>query len=394
MKNDSIKISVKTRKFVFFVLLAGILVWLLCVVFHPFWRRLPEPQYEGKRLTEWALEIDQGDFFRMPAYQQHRQQDERAIAAIRHIGTNALPVVLELCRAKDSWFKRRLEEWSYRYNNYIYDNYPSEGRFTFHITWADDKHFAAINIVWALGSMTKPIIPDLIQLLQSRDPEIAENMMYALPGAGTNAIPPLIKLLNSPDKNVRLRAAIVLGDFFNPQMPANESGSALIVAGSEAFRSQARAAVPVLLHCIDSRDRNLTMRIRAIRALGLIREDASTVVPILVHHLQSETNDFLLPSDYISALGNFGTNAKPAVPILVHILESKPDGTHYLPPKAFVLVALWKIDPEADRPFVEKWKASQTNGLPTNALDWFQPPNPPQKRLQSSPNVQTDSASP
>jgi hypothetical protein len=287
------KISATIRKYIFFVLFAAIFVWLICIVFHPFESRYQEPQYQGKKLTDWAKEIDQSDFFRLPAYQLHPKQDEQAIAAIRQIGTNALPVALELCQAKDPWFKIKWEEWTHHYN------FP-----------ALDKRYEGANIIWALGPVTKPIVPDLVRLLQSPDRNIVEDLMLALPGAGTNAIPPLIELLNSADKNVRLRAAIALGDFFRPKIPPNESGGSLIVAGSEDFRSQAGAAVPVLLEYLERRDIDYVTHIRIIRALGLIKEDVAVVVPILIRHIQNDAD--WMRGNYFWALGNFGTNAAQA----------------------------------------------------------------------------------
>jgi hypothetical protein len=76
------KISATTRKYFSFVLLVGIVVWLLGVLLHPFEPRYQEPQYQGKKLTDWAKEIDQGDFFRAPAFQSHQKQNEPAIAAM------------------------------------------------------------------------------------------------------------------------------------------------------------------------------------------------------------------------------------------------------------------------------------------------------------------------
>jgi len=73
------------------LILAGISVWLVCIVFRPSKPLNEEPQYQGKKLTDWAKEIDQADFFRQPAFQLHQEKSEQAIAAIRQIGTNALP---------------------------------------------------------------------------------------------------------------------------------------------------------------------------------------------------------------------------------------------------------------------------------------------------------------
>jgi HEAT repeat protein len=350
------KTSATTRRYVLFVLLAGIFVWLLCIVFNPF--EPPEPQYQGKKLSDWAGAVDQGIFFGHLMFPTNREQSELAITAIRHIGTNALPVALKLCGAKDSWPKRKLEEWIDQHNYDVEndnlglpkDQWRSEIPVNF--TSAGEKHYKGANIIWALGPMAKPIIPDLIRLLENQD-QLYDDTMRALLSAGTNAIPPLVKLLDNANPEVRLRAAFVLADFFRPMIPLTP-GSPLIVVGSEHFRPEARAAVPLLLQCLENQKLDQVTRIRAIYSLGLIHEDASVVVPAMIRHMQTQTNNWILSSDYIRVLGNFGTNAKPAVPMLIQILESEPEGPNkdYSPLKIDAMAALSKIGPEAAKPAV------------------------------------------
>lgn len=355
------KISTNRHKWrvLLFILFAGILTGAFCAVLFWFKSPPPEPQYQGKKLTAWAREIDQMDFFRQPAFQQHREQNERAITVIQQVGTNALPVALSLLRAKDSWLRGRLTEWAERYDA---NHWPKH--FPVQIQSAGEKNFEGINIIWALGAMAEPAIPDLIRLLQNQNRQAAETARLALPGVGTNAIPPLLKLLSAPDANIRLRAAIILGDFFRPKMPPAESGGSLMVAGSEDFRSQASVAVPVLLQSLDNRELNSVTHIRIIQALGWIREDAPVVVPALIRHIQSETNgkpDYWLHRNYFRALGSYETNAEAAVPLLISLLQPMTESSNN---PAFVhfsyapaLDALQKIDPAAAKPFVAEWKA-------------------------------------
>lgn len=339
-----------------FVLFAGVLTGVFCAVF---WALKPgpsEPQYQGKKLTAWMGEIDSGFFAGHSLSVTNRQESELAVAAIRQIGTNALPVALELIRAKDSWFRSHLAEWIEQYDG---DHWPA--RFPIYIKLDWEKNFEGVNIIWALGDEAKPIIPDLIRLLRSQDRETVEEAKLALPGVGTNAIPPLLQLLNDSDKNVRLRAAIVLGDFFSPKMPLTKSDGSLIVAGSEDFRSQASAAVLVLLQSLDDQKLDSVTRSRAIHALGLIREDAPTVVPVLIQHIQSETNGvagYITRGNYFWALGCYGTNAESAVPMLVNLLKPMIESSNENDfPFVSPLVALQKINPEAARPFMAEWKA-------------------------------------
>ncbi|MGH7990075.1 MAG: HEAT repeat domain-containing protein [Limisphaerales bacterium] len=388
------KISAIARKGVLVVLLiflAEIFAWLLCIIFQPLEPHYQEPQYEGKKLTDWAKEIDQGAFFGHPLFPKNqREQNELAIAAIRHIGTNALPVAVKLCGAKDSRLKTKLEEWIDQYN---YDavnhnlGIPKDQRrsqFPIRVTPAWDQHYYGANIICALGPAAKPIIPDLIRLLENQD-QLDDETVTALLGAGTNAIPPLIELLDSTNQDVRLRAAVTLGDFFRPKISPAESNGSLIVTGSKDFRSQARAAVPVLLQYLDSGDINSLWRIRVLRALGLIGEDASVVVPILIRHIQSETNEFIR-GNYFEALGSFGTNAKPVVPFLINILKSNPSQSNSWD-KAQALGNLMRIDPEIAKPFLERWKASLTNASAEGR-------NPSVKHLERPTASQTNSASP
>jgi HEAT repeats len=329
------------------VLLAGSVIWLLCVIFQPFGPK--EPQYQGKKLTDWAGEItwvNQGIFFDH-LISTNQEQGVRAISAIRHIGTNALPVALELCGAKDSWPRKQLVEWVEQYDG---SHWPKS--FPIHPKPDWEKNSEGVSIIWALGPMAEPAIPVLIQLLQSRDWDTAETAMMALPGIGTNAIPSLVQLLASSNQGTRVRAATIL---------------------AQSFTSQAHEAVPVLLDCLNVKKYpklDSVTRLRAIYSLSFIKQDAPVIVGAMIHHIQSDTNnltfknpDFIVLRDCFGALGNFSTNAEPAVQLLVNIIESDPQFPNPKWPgfSGMALGTLKRIDPEAAHPFLERWNAVLTN---------------------------------
>lgn len=322
------KISAAVRRSFLFVLLAvaGIFVWSLCAFFGLFEPRLPEPQFQGKKLTDWAQDVFPSDYLPYVSNPALRAKNDRAIAAIRQMGTNTLPTALQLCGARDSWFKLKLEELT---------SYNSDGVLKYRITPEWERHEKGNNIILALGPAAAPAIPILIQLLQSSDAGIADSVMVSLPAIGTNVVPPLTGLLDSPNELVRIRAAIILG---------------------RNFGAQARTAIPVLIQGAENRQVNLITRLKAIHCMGLMREDAADVLPTLIRQVQSETNTIILRSHF-NALGNLGTNAGPAVPLLVHILESNPAEFHSST-KEQALGNLMKIDPDTAKPFVQKWKAS------------------------------------
>ncbi len=363
-----------TQKCFFIALLVGVFVWLLFATFHPF-----EPRYQGKRLTQWAKEVCPLEPFlpndwRSP---ELRAQNDRAVAAIQHIGAKAaLPWALKLCRARDSWLKRKLEDgiqdWVNGHNdqvaeyNEMHSGNEQRSEIQVHLTMAADKQEEGGNIIWALGPKAVPAIPALIQLLQSQDETFVSIASYALRGIGTNAVPPLAVLVADTNSLVRCRTIRALG----------------------LFGSQARTAVPALVQYLESPDP--TTRYCAADSLGTIKADAPLVVPALVQCLKSGTNDVNQVS-YILALGRFGTNAKPAVPLLVNILKSDPRFPGPEPPvvayrQAVVLGTLRKIDPEIAEPFFEKWKASLTNEVPPKTHGAVHATNPP--------SAQTNSASP
>jgi HEAT repeats len=261
------EISPTIRRWFFFALLAGIIAWLVCVIFHPF-----EPRYQGKRLTDWAEEVYPTDVYSSQSLPTGlRAQSARAVAVIQQIGTNALPLALSLCRTKDSWLKRKLEECT---------KYNSGGVVRYIITTEWQKHEEGANIIWALGSAAKPAIPALIQLLQSQDRDIAMRAVDALPGAGTNAIPPLIELLDSANQDVRQRAMTALG-----------------LLGRQAHAAAiAPIVVPAIVHFIQTETNDIYFW-----TLGNFGTNAESAVPVLTNILGSFQPPFNPPKP--AALG-------------------------------------------------------------------------------------------
>lgn len=78
------------------VIVIGVLVWLA----------MPpkEPAYKGKTLTYWLTHYTEGS----PDGQEPTNQMNECKEAVRHIGTNAIPVLLRMLKAKDSFLKLKL----------------------------------------------------------------------------------------------------------------------------------------------------------------------------------------------------------------------------------------------------------------------------------------------
>ena len=199
------------------------------VATYALWPR--EPVYQGKKLSEWLEEADIGVWPRptvVPA-------DE----AIRQIGTNALPMIAQLLRARDSALKRKLLRVSYKVS-FI----------GFHITAQNERHSRAITGCWALGPAAKPLVPELATALSYMDPYFrpaAEQWLGTLGADADAAVPALIAILR--DRTNPTREIV-------PQ-----------TLGKISWRRR-EEVIPVLKECL--KDTNQMVRFWAENALNML----------------------------------------------------------------------------------------------------------------------------
>ena len=129
------------------------------------------PVYGGKSLGEWLKMHDRDGFF-----------SEEATNAIRHIGTNAIPALLQ-----------RL----------------TYGQPPFGLPTSDNGviHMDGVRGFIALGDETIPAFPKLETLMDGTNQNVILYAMLCSLGAGTNAIPVLTKGLTNQFSDVRSEAA-------------------------------------------------------------------------------------------------------------------------------------------------------------------------------------------
>src|SRR5277367_5744178 len=109
--------------------------------------RAQEPAYQGRRLNAWLYEV----------WYLDGGVDPEAEKAVRQIGTNAIPYLLELATTRDSALKTKVtailpEKW-----------------FVSYVTKSAHSHFSAAFGFKALGPGAKTAVPALIKLLDDRD---------------------------------------------------------------------------------------------------------------------------------------------------------------------------------------------------------------------------------
>jgi HEAT repeat protein len=209
--------------------------------------------YKGKSLSEWLVDLDD---------QHPGSAFDQAAVAIRHIGTNGLPIIISKLKTNGS----------------VYHN--------------------AIVACYELGPVARPAIPDLIELLNSG--YTRGYVGAALGQIGPEAIGPLIETLTNENAEVRTEVVSSLGNF----------------SGKDSI--QMSNAIPVLIKCLE--DESPSVRSLAANSLGIIKGEESIVVPALIKSL--DDNYIWTRWNACLALGRFGAQAKSAIPALLTALNS------------------------------------------------------------------------
>lgn len=152
----------------------GALLWILA---SPGER---EPVYQGKTLTWWL-----SDFW--PGRKPTPEKLEQARLAVRQIGTNAIPMLLQWISAKDGPLKQKLITWIYEHP-----------RVPFRLESSVDKNMLAVSGFHILGkSQAGPAVPALVEIVRTgggQRTSAYNNVTFAMwaladldPAAATNA---------------------------------------------------------------------------------------------------------------------------------------------------------------------------------------------------------------
>ena len=229
------------------IVAVGALVWLILPAGES------EPVYQGKPLREWLALYR----FHIDGLFGNDQADE----AIRQIGTNAIPTLLEMLQEHDSDLKLK---WValLRKQNFIQPPqtaslHNSQAAMAFHV----------------LGSSDSNAVPALVQIY-SRKTSIAsqEATVEALgdigPSASPAATPVLLDALTNSDNSLYWYAVLAI----------------------DQIHGQPEVFVPVLINELKDSDGNV--RLNAARALAAYGPAAKSAVPALVA-LLNDSNQYV-----------------------------------------------------------------------------------------------------
>lgn len=236
-----------------------------------------EPRYEGKTLSQW-----------LALYVAHANdsQGEHAELAVRAIGTNALPFLLEWVRDEQpSKWKELLVVTLERLPRFIQ---PQAFRdWQIRQTSASARADRSIVGFELLGPNADAAIPELARVANAANGANAPRVAVdALVGIGPAALPAVMSVVTNTNSMARFYA----------------------ITSLRAFGSNATPAIPIL---IDSLREDDLIATAAAQTLGALQLEQEITVPALMKMVESPRP--LLRLFAIDAIVAFGEQARPAL---------------------------------------------------------------------------------
>ncbi len=299
--------TVDLRKSKWIVLLLALSVGMAIFLL----RSDPEPVYKGKRLSQWmnAFYTALGGDPETPEYLE-------AAAAVRHMGTNALPHLLKWISGKSSRSKARetLSAWMHELPERVVPKIAHEWICGDVRKVRVGQSMVGIQI---LGTNAAPALPQLLRLANDpTDEERAIQATRAMYEIGPQIIPALLQIIQNTNAPGRYAAMLPLASFGTNSLPA----------------------IPILLRCLD--DPADDVRYGAADMLGRIGLASDQSVPGLMKCLENNPNP-MAKAAAARSLALFGTSALPAIPPLHAALNDENEFVRRLAKEA-----LSKIAPE------------------------------------------------
>jgi hypothetical protein len=206
------------------------------------------PVYHGKPLTLW-LQTYTSSARGSPEW---KEADE----AVRHIGTNALPVLLHLIHAKDSALKLRLVALARK-----------QQLIKIHFVPAAQRNIQASMAFIVLGDTAKGAVPALVKMfdesLSADSLSATEDALTWIGPAAKPAIPVLLRTATNANSRVRANALWALG----------------------AIHAEPQLCVPALIPGLNDSDN--WARVSAAHALGMFGSNAQPAIPALTELAKS-----------------------------------------------------------------------------------------------------------
>ena len=250
----------------------------------------PEPMYGERPLSDWLVQLTDSD---------SKAERDQAALAVRCIGTNAIPALLQMLGSQESPFRSKFLAWRHGWYN----------PFAFFHFWQPPNNLARAQAGFnQLGPSAAQAVPDLIKILdENRSRECVNRTVAILGNIGPDAkasVPSLLRHAVSTNRAEHYQDFEALGQ----------------------IHAESNLAVPVLIQVVSNSPGD---RYYAVAALGHFGSDAKAAVPILAALL----NDPSIPS-------------------------TSPLGTGFVSDRENIERALLSIDPNTYAQLVSQGKAA------------------------------------
>jgi HEAT repeat protein len=149
-----------------------------------------EPVYQGKPLSCWLTDFDSASV----------QSSQKAVVAVRAIGTNSFPVLKKMLRTTDPSWKKSLLAFNAR-----------QSLIQIRITAASVTRYRAVEGYSALGAAAKQEVAVLMDIMElEANAEVRSDVAAALGGIGPEAKPAIPLLMKAAqDQNQGLRHSAI-----------------------------------------------------------------------------------------------------------------------------------------------------------------------------------------
>jgi HEAT repeat protein len=252
--------------------------------------RSREPVYQGKPLGGWLQQLEEN---RWPPLADN-PKFKQAETAIRQIGTNAIPIYLDMIASQESSFRVKLLTKTPRQ---LLKKLHIQNGGEYELTLYRRRYAGAYGLI-ALGPDAKSAVPALITLIEDPQPSIRTTALFAVrelgPVAG-DALSSLIKCLQSPEPQDQTDAVECLGTIHrDPQrvipilldyitQHQDPVQRAYAIEAISMFGSDAKVALPMITKFMDDKDMNL--QAHALKAFYAIDQEPETILPMLLKKL-------------------------------------------------------------------------------------------------------------